>query len=75
MNDEIETLRAALAALKEAKVLRAQLELGDLKLNVEFPMDLSGLADAAAVAAAGTPPTPGGWKGPSDLDAAFEDLK
>jgi hypothetical protein len=70
MNDEVEVLRAALAALKESGAIRAQVELGDLKLNVEFPMDLRDVRSAAALGAA---PVPGGWKGPTDLDSGFQD--
>lgn len=71
MTDSVELLRATLAALKEAGVLRAQIRMPeDLSVNVEFPVDLSGLE---AVVAAGAPPVPGGWKGPSDLDAPFQD--
>lgn len=68
MNDEVEILRAALAALKDAGVGRAQLELGDLKLNVEFVVSLP-----LEAVTPGAPPAPGGWKGPSDLDAGFQD--
>lgn len=70
MNDEVEILRATLAALKESGALRAQVELSGVKVNVEFPMDLEDLRAAAEV---GAPPAPGGWKGPSDLDSPFVD--
>lgn len=70
MNDEVEILRATLAALKESGAIRAQVELAGVKVNVEFPMDLS---DLKAMQDAGAAPVPGGWKGPTDLDASFQD--
>lgn len=70
MTDTVDLLRAALAALKDAGVLRAQVTFPDeMTLNVEFPVDMSALAAVPA----GTAPVPGAWKGPMDLDLPFED--
>lgn len=70
MTDTVDLLRAALAALKDAGVLRAQVTFPDeMTLNVEFPVDMTGLLEVPA----GRPPVPGEWKGPRDLDLPFED--
>lgn len=58
-------LREALAALKDAKVLRAQLKTQNLELSVEFQVDLP------VVPEMGSAPTPGGWKSPVSLDDPF----
>lgn len=65
MNESVEVLRAALAALREAGVQRAQLKLDVLELSVEFPVVLP---DMPMV---GAEPTPGGWKTPISLDDPF----
>lgn len=70
MTDSVELLRTALAALKDAGVLRAQVTFPDeMTLSVEFPVDMSALMEVPA----GLPPSPGAWKGPSALDQPFED--
>jgi hypothetical protein len=63
------TLAEALATLKDANVLRAALKVEGLELSVEFQRELPAFELPA-------PPAPvraGGWKGPQDLDAGYQD--
>lgn len=64
--NETELLRATLAALKEAGVLRASVKHEGLELAVEFAPELP------VVPEMGQAPKPGGWKTLEALDQPFD---